>query len=186
MASLWIITLSLFFSFFFILFYFCSFLFGYWEDEGRDSKKNRILSHGIKENDGALWLKWKLYHVCVYVSIASTFSIFLCYFFFFFSVFLHLNFLIETKNMYFKQKSNKIINKTFTWESRSIMRSEEILGSMPTLQCLAIALLSSVSIANGGSIPCIASKPKKKTLSYSYPNNHKFQLKKKKRKNWKH
>ena len=67
------------------------------------------------------------------------------------------------------------------------MRSEEILGSMPILQCLAIALLSSVSIANGGSIPCIASKPKKKkTLPYSYPNHHKFQLKKKKRKNWKH
>ena len=173
MASLWIITLSLFFSFFFILFYFCSFLFGYWEDEGRDSKKNRILSHCIQEKDGALWLKWKLHYVCVYMSIASTFSIFLYYIFF--SGFLHLKFLIETKNMYFKQKRNKSINKTLTWVSRSIMRSEEILGSMPILQCLAIALLSSVSIANGGSIPCIASKPKKKTLSYSYPNNHKFQ-----------
>ena len=122
-------------SFLLFLFYFCSFLFGYWENDGRASKKNRILSHGIKENDGALWLKWKLYHVCVYVSIASTFSIFLCYFFCF-SVFLHLNFLIETKNMYFKQKSNKIINKNFTWVSRSIMRSEEILGSMPLLYFL--------------------------------------------------
>ena len=104
------------------------------------------------------------------MSIASTFSIFLYYIFF--SGFLHLKFLIETKNMYFKQKRNKSINKTLTWVSRSIMRSEEILGSMPILQCLAIALLSSVSIANGGSIPCIASKPKKKknpTLFLSQP-----------------
>ena len=159
MASLWIITLSLFFSFFFILFYFCSFLFGYWENEGRASKKNRILSHCIQENDGALWLKWKLHYVCV---CAYSFYIFNLSLLNIFSSFLHLKFLIETKNMYFKQKSNKSINKTLTWVSRSIMRSEEILGSMPMLQCLAIALLSSVSIANGGSIPCIASKPKKK------------------------
>ena len=112
--------------------------------------------------------------LCVYSFYIFNFSLL-----FFISGFLHLKFLIETKNMYFKQKSNKIINnKTFTWVSRSIMRSEEILGSMPILQCLAVALLSSVSITNGGSIPCIASKKKKK-LSYSYPNHHKFQLKKK-------
>lgn len=45
--------------------------------------------------------------------------------------------------------------KTRTWVSRSIRRSAETLGSMPTLQCLAIALPSSVSIENGGSIPVI-------------------------------
>ena len=65
------------------------------------------------------------------------------------------------------------------------MRSEEILGSMPMLQCLAIALLSSVSIANGGSIPCIASKPKKKNpilfLSEQPQISTKKNLKKKKK-----
>lgn len=36
--------------------------------------------------------------------------------------------------------------------------SEEIRGSIPNVQCLAIALTSSDSIGNGGNIPAICTK----------------------------
>lgn len=40
-----------------------------------------------------------------------------------------------------------------TWVSRSIRRSVEILISIPVVQCLAIALVSSDCVVKGGSIP---------------------------------
>lgn len=40
-----------------------------------------------------------------------------------------------------------------TWVSRRIMRSEDILGSIPIEQCLAIALVSSDCMVKGGNIP---------------------------------
>jgi hypothetical protein len=45
------------------------------------------------------------------------------------------------------------IKKCLTWVSRRISLSADILGSIPTEQCLAIARLSSDCTVNGGSIP---------------------------------
>jgi len=51
----------------------------------------------------------------------------------------------------FEQRSLFIIVRTCV--SRSIIRSADILGSMPVEQCLAIALFSSDCMVKGGSIP---------------------------------
>jgi len=47
----------------------------------------------------------------------------------------------------------KFIYYSETCVSRSMIRSADILGSMPVEQCLAIALFSSDCMVKGGSIP---------------------------------
>lgn len=60
-----------------------------------------------------------------------------------------------------------------TCVSRRIIRSADILGSMPLEQCLAVALFSSDCIAKGGNIPVDSysnQKQKQKQLKTTVKN----------------